>query len=51
MQGSQVCEKGFVPAVGTTTCGGIDGETTGAVGTIAPGIEVDCTGAAGYATG
>jgi hypothetical protein len=36
---------GFVPAVGTTACGAIGGETTGAVGTIAPGIERRfCTG-------
>jgi hypothetical protein len=46
MQGSQVCEKGFVPTIGTTACGGIDGETTAAVGTIAPGIVVDAPGIA-----
>ncbi len=37
MQGSQVCGKGVVPAVGTTARGAIGGEIAGAVGTIAPG--------------
>ena len=41
MQGSQICGNGFVPTVGTTACGAIGGETTAAVGTIAPGIAGD----------